>query len=280
MKIEYKKIYVAKDGKKFDTEEACLKHEMEIPQTRFFVVLEDPCDDGCGSIRYKTARMISVHTDIDGLAETIARHYEAFVLHKGVAMAVAGIHGLINPFKIELSDINEFVKTKDGDELPYFHAKIKSHVVLSESYETTAQLTKLGASPVETIDYTRWDDFIVNVCGDKINNDMHVEHEVLSVEYDPYKKYQDVVDGLVGKKNDVCACSLLSDGEHAFISNGIVNADGIGVLIGFSDGKLCRCSGLSTFQKDVPLKPASDKEINELMNLIMVSSSIPFYSCI
>lgn len=72
-----------------------------------------------------------------------------------------------------------------------------------------------------------------------------------------------------------------SDGQP-FIHDGTKNADGYGCLIGFSDGILCRSSGINNFHKtinkEMPFAPM--QSIEWLMSEIRHANNIPFYSCI
>lgn len=66
-----------------------------------------------------------------------------------------------------------------------------------------------------------------------------------------------------------------------FITDGTINADGYGVLIGYTaEGRLCRSSGQGNFQKDIDPRYATREEKEWLINQIRIAKDIPFYSCI
>ena len=74
---------------------------------------------------------------------------------------------------------------------------------------------------------------------------------------------------------------ILSDGRHAFITDGRGNADGLGVLIGFTSGnRLCRSSGVNNYCKSGKVYLPTQEEIEELFNAIRHEKDIPHYSCI
>ena len=74
---------------------------------------------------------------------------------------------------------------------------------------------------------------------------------------------------------------ILSDGRHEFITDGRGNADGLGVLIGFTSGnRICRSSGINNFCKSGKVYLPTQEEIEELFSEIRHAKDIPHYSCI
>ena len=61
----------------------------------------------------------------------------------------------------------------------------------------------------------------------------------------------------------------LFDGEHAFIHDGYVNADGYGVVIGYCGNELRKNSGYNNWQKTGNIRPAKGVEIKRLLCDIM-----------
>ena len=61
----------------------------------------------------------------------------------------------------------------------------------------------------------------------------------------------------------------LFDGEHAFIHDGYVYADGYGVVIGYLGNELRKNSGYDNWQKTGNIRPAKEIEINRLLSDIM-----------
>ena len=54
-----------------------------------------------------------------------------------------------------------------------------------------------------------------------------------------------------------------SDGKKVFIYDGVINADGYGVLMGFtSEGDLCKTTGKNNYQYDGDVRKATQEEVN------------------
>lgn len=53
--------------------------------------------------------------------------------------------------------------------------------------------------------------------------------------------------------------------ERVFVSDGKVDGDGYGVLIGYSGGKLCKSTGYGNFCYGGPVRLATEDEIKEFV---------------
>ena len=57
----------------------------------------------------------------------------------------------------------------------------------------------------------------------------------------------------------------LFDSKHAFIHGGYVNADGYGVVIGYYEHEIRKNSDYGNWQKTGNIRPATEKEISNLL---------------
>lgn len=73
----------------------------------------------------------------------------------------------------------------------------------------------------------------------------------------------------VMKRSEFEIGQYLFDGKHAFIHDGYVNADGYGVVIGYYEHELRKNSGYGNWQKTGNIRPATEKEISNLLRDIM-----------
>ena len=71
------------------------------------------------------------------------------------------------------------------------------------------------------------------------------------------------------KRSEYEIGQYLFDGEHAFIHDGYVNADGYDVVIGYYEHELRKNSGYNNWQKTGKMRPAKETEINRLLSDIM-----------
>lgn len=71
------------------------------------------------------------------------------------------------------------------------------------------------------------------------------------------------------KRSEYEIGQYLFDGQHAFIHDGYINADGYGVVIGYVGHELRKNSGYGNWQKDCEVRPATEVEIRNLICDIM-----------
>lgn len=71
------------------------------------------------------------------------------------------------------------------------------------------------------------------------------------------------------KRSEYEIGQYLFDGQHAFIHDGYVNADGYGIVIGYVGHELRKNSGYGNFQFGGKPRPATEVEIRNLICDIM-----------
>ena len=75
--------------------------------------------------------------------------------------------------------------------------------------------------------------------------------------------------GIDMKRSEYEIGQYLFDGKLAFIHDGYVNADGYGVVIGYYEHELRKNSDYGNWQKTGNIRPATEKEISNLLRDIM-----------
>ena len=80
--------------------------------------------------------------------------------------------------------------------------------------------------------------------------------------------------GIEMKRSEYEIGQYLFDGKHAFIHDGYVNADGYGVIIGYYEHELRKNSGYGNWQKTGNIRPATEKEISNLLRILCITISV------